>query len=254
MASSLVHTARAALLAALLAGTVARSHQTPLGDVYPVVTPRDRGFVVTYRSSLENLFYSQAYGLDGRPSSEKRPVHESKVPTRARSVNSSRGLKGIPSDKVRAVHAAIFQGTSTGAVSDGTTAEWIRITKEDASLCRLWISTLEQRCVRLGKVLDGPMGLPLLAEPLERGAERAVFWISPEGGLMFSSWARYSEAPVQTQRVGGEWTWNTSLASAVSGDTALLAAHLPDTEGVFRIRTWTLQWPVGRGNPGGAPR
>ena len=246
--------ARVALLVTLLAGSVARAHQTPPGDVYPVVTSGDRGFVVTYRSSLEDRFYSQDYGLDGKPSGEKRLIAESQVPTRVRSVNSSRGLKGSPSGKLRAVLGAIFQGTTTGAVSDGKTAEWIRITREDASLCRLSISTLEQRCVRLGKVLDGPMGLSLLDEPLERGAGRAVFWISAEGLLMFSAWERYSDAPVQTQRVGGEWSWNTSLASAVSGDTALLAAHLPDAQGVFRIRTWTVPWPVSGGQPDGAPR
>jgi len=106
MAPVLVHAVRAGLLAAFFAGTVALSHQTPPGDVYPVVTPMDGGFVVTYRSSLENRFYSRAYGLDGRPLAEKRPVPESKVPTRARSVNSSRGLKGIPSDKAHAVQGA----------------------------------------------------------------------------------------------------------------------------------------------------
>lgn len=242
----LVSLARGALLAALMAGTLAHPHQTPPGDVYPVVTPSDRGFVVMYRSSLEDRYYAQPYGLDGKPSAAKKSVPKSKVPLSVRTVNRWRRPKGLSPDKEKAVLEVIFlgYGTVAGAMSDGTSAEWIRMVKGDASLCRLRIATLAQRCEPLGRVLDGPMGIELLDEPLERGSERAVFWVNEARQLMFSSWELYSDAPVRTRLVGDGFTWNTSLASAVNGDVALVAAHLPDTKGLFHIRTWTAPWPV----------
>jgi len=251
MTRRFVPLARAALLAAWIAGTAAHSHQTPPGDVYPVVTRADRGFVVTYRSSIENRNYAQPYGLDGKPSAAKKAIPKSEVPSPVRTVNKWPRPKGLSADKEQAVLRVIFlgYGTTAGVVTDGTSAEWIRMTNGDASLCRLRISTLEQRCEPLGRVLDGPMGLELLDEPLARGSERAVFWVNEQRQLMFSSWERYSEVPVRTRLVGDGFSTNTWLASAVNGDVALVAAHLPGPKGLFRIHTWTTLWPVGRGTP-----
>lgn len=239
---------RAALLATSMVGPLAHSHQTPPGDVYPVVTRSERGFVVTYRSSLEDRYYAQPHGLDGQPSAAKKPVPKSKVPSSVRTVNRWRRPKGLPADKEQAVLGVIFlgYGTVAGTISDGTSAEWIRMVQGDASLCRVRIDTLAQRCEPLGRVLDGPMGLELLDEPLERGSERAVFWVNEARQLMFSSWELYSDAPARTRLVGDGFTWNTDLASAVNGDVALVAAHLPDSKGLFHIRTWTAPWPVDR--------
>ncbi|MCY1075063.1 hypothetical protein [Archangium lansingense] len=61
---------------------------------------------------------------------------------------------------------------------------------------------------------------------------------------MFASWVAYSEAPVQTRLVGDGFDMDTSLSSAVNGNVALVAAHLPDSKGLFHIRTWTAPWPV----------
>lgn len=92
----LVSRVRAALLAALMAGTLAHSHQTPPGDVYPVVTRSEHGFVVTYRSSLEDRYYAQPHGLDGKPSAAKTSVPKSKVPPTVRTVNTWRRPKNFP--------------------------------------------------------------------------------------------------------------------------------------------------------------
>ena len=123
----LVPRVRAALLAASMAGTLAHSHQTPPGDVYPVVTRSERGFVVTYRSSLEDRYYAQPHGLDGQPSAAKKSVPKSKVPSSVRTVNKWRKPKNFPADKEKAVLQAIFvgYGTVAGTMSDGTSAEWI---------------------------------------------------------------------------------------------------------------------------------
>lgn len=252
MTGRLVSLTRGALLAAWMAGTAAHSHQTPPGDVYPVVTRTDRGFTVTYRSSSEDRAYAQPYGLDGKPSAGKKVIPTSELPTPVRTVNRWPRPKGMSADTEQAVLKVIFlgYGTTAGVVSDNTSAEWIRIVKQDASLCRLRIATLEQRCTPLGRVLDGPMGLELLDEPLARGSERAVFWVNERSQLMFSSWERYSDAPVRTRLVGDGFSWNTDLSSAVNGEVALVAAHLPGPDGLFRIRTWTTPWPMGSGPTG----
>ncbi|WP_375771249.1 hypothetical protein NR798_10225 [Archangium gephyra] len=238
--------ARGALLAALLAGPLAHSHQTPPGDVYPIVTREDHGFTVTYRSSLEDRYFAQPYDLDGKPSAEKKVIPRSKVPLEVRTVNRWPRVKGMSADTELAVLRVIFlgYGTNAGIVSDGSSVEWIRMVRGEALLCRLRISTLEQRCTQLGRVLDGPMGMELLDEPLQRGSERAVLWVNEYHQLMFSSWETYSHGPVRTRLVWNEIFPDTSLASAVNGSVALVAVHLPDERGLFRIRTWTVPWPV----------
>ncbi len=244
--------ARGVLLAVWMAGTLAHSHQTPPGDVYPAVTRTDQGFLVTHRSSVDGRHFAQPYGPDGKPSAEKKVIPASQAPASIRTVNRWPRVKGMSAETELAVLRAIFPGfgTNAGIVSDGTNVEWIRMYRGEALLCHLRIATLEQRCAPFGRVLDGPMGIELLDEPLQRGSQRAVFWVNEYYQLVFSTWELYSSGPVQTRLVWNEFGGDTSLSSAVNGDVALVAAHVPEMDGLFRIHTWTMRWPAGRGTQG----
>jgi hypothetical protein len=245
--------AHGVLLAVWMTGTLAHAHQTPPGDVYPDVNRSDQGFVVTYQSSLDDRYFSQPYGLDGKPSAEAKVIPESKVPPTLRTVNRWPRVKGMSAETEEAVLRRIFlgYGTNAGIVSDGTNVEWIRIDHRGEALrCHLRIASLEQRCTRFGQILDGPMGLSLIAEPLQNGSERGVFWINEYYQLVFSTWEPYSYGPVRTRLVWNEFGPETSLSSAVNGDVAMVAAHVPNEKGLFQIRTWTMRWPVRPSAPG----
>lgn len=242
---------RGVLLAVWMASPLAHSHQTPPGDVYPTVTRTDGGFLVTYRSSPERRHFAQPYGLDGKPSAEAKVIPESQAPLSVRTVNRWPRIQGMSAETEQAILRRIFLGYGTNAaiVNDGTNVEWIHMYRGEALLCHLRIAPLEQRCTRFGQVLDGPMGMELLGEPLQHGSERGVFWVNEYHQLMFSTWERFSNGPVRTRLVWNELVRNTWLASAVNGDVAMVAAHVPGKGGWFRIRTWTMRWPVGTGTP-----
>ncbi|KFA86907.1 hypothetical protein [Archangium violaceum] len=247
---------RGVLLAAWMTGTLAHAHQTPPGEVYPDVRRSEQGFVVTYRSSIEDRYFSRPYGLDGKPSAEPKVIPESKVPPTIRTVNRWPKVPGMSDETEQAVLERVFLGfgTSAAIVSDGRNVEWIRIYRGEALRCILKIATLEQRCIRFGQILDGPMGLSLLAEPLWNGSERGVFWINEYYQLVFSTWEAYSHGPVRTRLVWNEFGPDTSLTSAVNGDVAMVAAHVPNEKGLFQVATWTMRWPTRPAAPGKEPQ
>ncbi|AKJ01067.1 hypothetical protein ATI61_114224 [Archangium gephyra] len=244
--------ARGVLLAAWMTGALAHAHQTPPGDVYPNVTRSDQGFVVTYRSSIDGRSFSQPYGLDGKPSTEAQVIPASKAPPSFRTANRWPRVPGMSAETEQAVLRRVFlgYGTSTAIVSDGANVEWIHIYRGEALRCHLRIASLEQRCAAFGRILDGPMGIELIAEPLQQGSERGVFWINEYYQLVFSTWTPYSYGPVRTRLVWNEFGPETSLSSAVNGDVALVAAHVPNQKGLFQIQTWTVRWPARPGTPG----
>lgn len=248
---------RGVLLAAWMTGTLAHAHQTPPGEVYPDVRRSEQGFVVTYRSSIEDRYYSRPYGLDGKPSAEPKVIPESKVPPTVRTVNRWPKVPGMSAETEQAVLKRVFLGfgTTAAVISDGTNVEWIHIHyRGDALRCILKIATLEQRCTQFGKVLDGPMGIPLIAEPLQNGSERGVFWINEYYQLVFSTWETYSYGPARTRLVWNEFGMDTSLTSAVNGDVAMVAAHVPNEKGLFQVATWTMRWPTRPAAPGKVPQ
>jgi hypothetical protein len=245
--------ARGVLLAVWMTGTLAHAHQTPPGNVYPNVTRSEQGFVVTYRSSLEDRHFSRPYGLDGKPSAEAKVIPASKVPPTLRTVNRWPKVPGMSAETEQAVLPRVFlnYGTTVAVVSDGTNVEWIHISHlGEARRCHLRIANLEQRCSAFGKVLDGPMGLSLITEPLQNGSERGIFWINEYHQLVFSTWVPYSYGPVHTRLVWNEFGWDTSLSSAVNGDVALVAAHVPNEKGLYQIETWAMRWPARPAAPG----